>query len=373
MMDGVRLHRALAVTTVVALVGGCTSSADDVTAPESRPDTSMTASPTPAGSATPEATTGPGPTHTADAQAATSPDATPAFTPRPHPVSLPALMQARYDGGDLRLGAVVASSGAFTTYAVTYRSSGLRVSGLLYVPSGDGPFPGLVLNHGYIDPDVYVTGQGLAIEADYLVRSGFVVLHTDYRNHAQSDRDPRNDLRLRLGYTEDTINAVRALRRSGLPEVDPERIGMLGRSMGGGVTLNALVVRPRIVDAAVIYASVSSNTVDNHRKWTRGGRPALADRVENRYGSPRENPEFWRNVSPRTFADRVAVPVLVHHGTADDTCPIAWADATVAALRDGGADVTYRRYPGEGHAFSQAWAPSMAETVAFFREHLGRA
>ena len=45
--------------------------------------------------------------------------------------------------------------------------------------------------------------------------------------------------------------------------VDPDRMAMLGRSMGGGVTLNALVARPGLVDAAVIYASVSSDFLDN--------------------------------------------------------------------------------------------------------------
>jgi dipeptidyl aminopeptidase/acylaminoacyl peptidase len=279
-------------------------------------------------------------------------------------------MEKRYDGRNLRLRRALDVTDAYTKYSVSYRGSGLRISGVLYVPAGDGPFPALVLNHGYIDPDVYVTGQGLQIEQNYLARSGFVVLHTDYRNHAGSDEDPRNGLRLRLGYTEDTINAVKALRRSGLPQVDPDRIGMLGRSMGGGVTLNALVVRPRLVDAAVIYASVSSRTFDNHRKWIRPGRPALAARIERRHGTPKENPRFWREVSPRTYAERVRAPVLVHHGTADDTCPIEWADETVRALKKSGADVTYRRYPGEGHAFSSAWQPSMRRTVAFFREHL---
>jgi dipeptidyl aminopeptidase/acylaminoacyl peptidase len=279
-------------------------------------------------------------------------------------------MDRDYDGRGLQLGQVLQANDAFTMYAASYRGGGLTVSGVLYLPTGAGPFPALVLNHGYIDPAVYTTGQGLQIEQDYLARSGFVVLHTDYRNHAGSDSDPSNDVRLRLGYTEDTINAVLALRSSGLPQVDPDRIGMLGRSMGGGVTLNALVVDPDLVKAAVIYASVSSNTVDNHQKWTRGGRPDLAARIESRYGSPEQNPRFWRNVSPRTFVDRVRVPVLVHHGTADTTCPIEWADATVAALQKAGADVTYRRYPGEGHAFSAAWAESMQTTVAFFREHL---
>ncbi len=304
-----------------------------------------------------------------------SPDTAPAPTPAPpeppaNPVSLPSLMERDFDGRALRVGDVLASNEAYTKSAVTYRSGDLRISGVLYVPTGAGPFPALVLNHGYIDPDVYVTGQGLQIEQDYLARSGFVVLHTDYRNHAGSDSDPANDKRLRLGYTDDTINAVLALRDSGLPAVDPDRIGMMGRSMGGGVTMNALVVAPGLVDAAVIYASVSSATVDNHNKWTVGERPELAGRIERRFGSPEQAPEFWATVSPRTYFDRITEPVLVHHGTADETCPIAWADKTVAAMERQGVDVTYARYPGEGHAFSAAWADSMATTVGFFRQHL---
>jgi dipeptidyl aminopeptidase/acylaminoacyl peptidase len=104
--------------------------------------------------------------------------------------------------------------------------------------------------------------------------------------------------------------------------------------------------------------------------WTRGERPEVADEIESEYGSPEGNPQFWADVSPRTFVDRVEVPVLVHHGTADETCPIEWADATVAAMQGAGVDVTYLRYPGEGHAFSAAWADSMQASVEFFRKHL---
>ena len=56
--------------------------------------------------------------------------------------------------------------------------------GSCWCPTGKGPFPAVVLNHGYIEPSIYVTGQGLAREQDYLARAGFVVLHTDYRGHA---------------------------------------------------------------------------------------------------------------------------------------------------------------------------------------------
>ena len=95
-------------------------------------------------------------------------------------------------------------------------------------------------------------------EHDYLARHGYVVLHTDYRGHASSDNDPNVDYELRLPYAVDTINAVKAVKSSKLPYLDKNRVGWLGRSMGGGVTLTALVAQPGLVDAAVIYASVSS-------------------------------------------------------------------------------------------------------------------
>jgi dipeptidyl aminopeptidase/acylaminoacyl peptidase len=145
---------------------------------------------------------------------------------------------------------------------------------------------------------------------------------------------------------------------------------MLGRSMGGGVTLNALVVAPGLVDAAVVYASVSSSTWDNHVQWTRPGRPAVAAAIEGRHGTRQTAPDFWRGVSPRTYFDRVSDPVLVHHGTADDTCPIAWADETVDALESAGARVTYAVSPGEGHTFEAGWLRSIERTVAFLRRHL---
>ena len=185
-------------------------------------------------------------------------------------------------------------------------------------------------------------------EQDYLARAGYVVLHTDYRNHAQSDDDPTAELELRLGYTEDVINAVLAVKRSTLPNLDKERIGLLGRSMGGGVTLNALVVQPGLVDAAVVFAPVSSNTVDNFNRWIRGdpGRDRLADQIIERYGSPERNPQFWRDVSPRTFFNRITEPILIHHGTDDESCPIRWSRQTLAALEQAGKDAPALRLRG---------------------------
>src|SRR5690606_36118010 len=154
-----------------------------------------------------------------------------------------------------------------------------------------------------------------------LARAGYVVLHTDYRNHAGSSKDPRAERRMRLGYTVDTINAVQALRATKRVPVDDDRIGLLGRSMGGGIVYNVLVTAPGLVDAAVVFAPVSSRTADNFNRWIRGGDGPddLSDFILTRYGEPREARRFWREVSPRTYFDRITEPVLIHHGTADES------------------------------------------------------
>jgi dipeptidyl aminopeptidase/acylaminoacyl peptidase len=180
------------------------------------------------------------------------------------------------------------------------------------------------------------------------------------------------DYELRLPYAVDTINAVKAVKSSKLPFLDKDRVGWLGRSMGGGVTLTALVAQPGLVDAAVIYASVSSLAADNWKQFYRPSedRSRTNRRIARTYGLPDDSPEFWRAASPRPYFDRITEPVLVHHGTRDDTCPISWSEATVKALKAAGKDVTFVTYTGEGHTFDRRWQRSIERTVAFFDKHL---
>lgn len=352
------MRAAVGAGVLLLLVGsGCTPG-DDVRPGDAR-TTGVSPAPEaeqPEGSATP-----------------TAPTTEESTAPPPHPVSLPALMEKEHDGGRLRLGPVTQRTDAYITREVRYRSDGLTISGLMNLPHGDGPFPALVLAHGYIDPGIYVTGQGLRREQDHLARAGYLTLHVDYRNHAASDDDPSAEPTLRLGYTEDVINAVRALRGWRRGPVDRERIGLVGRSMGGGVVYNVLTVAPGLVDAAVVFAPVSSDTVDNFERWIRPdpGRSRLAATILDRYGEPEEAPRFWRRVSPRTYFDRVTEPLMIHHGTNDETCPIAWSRRTVRALTNADKTVRFHVYEGEQHAFGPQWPLSMRRTVDFLGRHLG--
>jgi dipeptidyl aminopeptidase/acylaminoacyl peptidase len=279
-------------------------------------------------------------------------------------LSLPAFWSQQFEGRDLKLVKTLTSNSAYTRHAVTYRSGKFRISGVMNIPKGSGPFPVVILAHGYIDPKIYKSGQGLAREQDYLARRGFVAFHTDYRDHAQSDRDPANADSLRIGYVEDVINAALAVKSSSIPGLDPQRVSLLGRSMGGGIAYNALVSRPGLFDAAVIYASVSTKAEENTAKFMRSN-PQARDRIYAKYGTPKQNPKFWAQMSSITFFDRISDPILVHHGTADGTCPIVWADTAVKRLKALGKDVTYRTYQGSGHTFYSEWTLSMRRTVSF--------
>jgi dipeptidyl aminopeptidase/acylaminoacyl peptidase len=285
-------------------------------------------------------------------------------------LSLPTLMREKWRASRIRQVEVEVETDAYTRSRVTYRSGDLTISGVLLRPRGQGPFPGIVLNHGYIEPEFYDTGQGLAREQDWLARQGFAVLHTDYRGHWTSDPPVGPfDRESRLGYTRDAVNAVLALERE--PYVDPDRMAMLGRSMGGGVTLNALVAYPDLVEAAVIYASVSSSYPENLVHFTEPNRPEELQQFYARFGTPQVNPRFYRGLSSRTYFDRISDPLLIHHGTADETCPFPWARATQRLLERAGADSTLEVYKGEHHAFVPRWQDSIERTVQFLRRRLG--
>jgi dipeptidyl aminopeptidase/acylaminoacyl peptidase len=348
------------------LLAGCTAD------PSGAPSPSEVADVGPSPAATSPTSAAPSPTPSA--APTTTPEPSPSPTPRkkPNPISVQALIEKSYDGRDLRLGRRLDAPGPYRRYLVTYRGDGERISGVMNVPNGKGPFPVLVLNHGYIDPDVYVAGQGMARENDYLARRGFVTLHIDYRNHAGSTDDPDVDYELRLPYAVDTINAVKAVKASDLPFLDGDRVGWLGRSMGGAVTLTAMAAQPGLVDAAVVYASTSSLAADNWRQFSRDAEDQRTNRrIERGYGLPDDNPKFWLGASARPYLGRVTEPLLMHHGTEDDSCPIAWSRSTTQTLKAAGKDVTLLTYQGQGHRMEgAAFARSIDRTADFFAERL---
>ncbi len=286
-----------------------------------------------------------------------------------HDLSIPALLFDDASGADFRMEKVLAENEAYTRHYISYSSSGLKISGIMNVPKGEGPFPVLVLNHGHIDTSVYTNGRGLKREQDYLARQGYVVIHPDYRNHAESDDDNRDELAVRLGYAQDAMNALHALRQANPEFADTQKAGMLGHSMGGGVTLASLVSQPDLIDAAVLYAPVSGDLRMSFERWM-SRRPEAAKKIEALYGLPEQAPEFWSGVSAETFYSRIAAPILIFHGAKDADVPLSWSQKTLELLRASGKQAELVTYPNAPHEFIQDWPDFMRRSTEFFDRHL---
>lgn len=318
---------------------------------------------------------------TPPASSSPTPSATVEPEPPVQPISVPGLAEQTLRGDRLRLGAVRERNAQYTSYDVTYRSratgrlsetgppstEAYTISGVLNVPTGKGPFPAVVLAHGYIDPAIYQRGQGMTRERGYLAERGYIALHVDYRNHAESGKDPRADTRMRLGYSADVINAAKALKATQQVPVKDDRVFYFGRSMGGGVLLKALVAEPGLVKAASAWAAVSSLEADNFNHFIRPDPQdsALREQMFRRHGAPEQNLTFWRANSSRPYFGRITEPVLMVHGRFDDTCPPRWARATQRALKKAGVDARLAMYD-DGHPFGPAFFAAMDRTVKFF-------
>lgn len=294
---------------------------------------------------------------------------------KPNPDSIPAMAEKEYEGSDLKLAQVLDDNAFYTRYSITYGSEGLKISGIMNIPKGNGPFPVLFLNHGYIDPKIYANGQGLRREQDYFARNGYAVLHSDYRGHAFSDPDPDGNVRPRSDYVEDVLNAISAVKKSELPELqklDKENIGMLGHSMGGGIAINIMTIKPEIIKAFVLLAPISADYRKNFERWVLPDDDfdGIAEKFYRRYGTYEENPETWESFSAKNYFDRVKAPVMLHQGALDRDVPVGWSRELKDGLEKAEKEIVYHEYPLEGHTFFDAQGVVMQRSLEFFDKHL---
>ena len=271
-----------------------------------------------------------------------------------------------YGQGEIEILQVMEETPSFTRYLIAYPSDGLRITGMLNRPKGDGPFPAVILNHGYYPLDVYQTGNGTKLAADYLAARGFLTISPDFRSHAGSDDAPNL---FRAGHVIDVLNLIPLVQK--LPYARPGKVGMWGHSNGGAITAKAMVVSDQI-GAALIYAPASSNIVEDY--WFRveraASRGAQIDPIEWPV-KPEEGPDLYERLSPLPYLQYVQAPVQIHWGTADETVPLKWPDDLRAGLEAAGKQVTMHVYEGQPHSFQGAGnGLYLQRMVEFFAQHL---
>jgi dipeptidyl aminopeptidase/acylaminoacyl peptidase len=277
------------------------------------------------------------------------------------------LRAREYPGGTIQVRSVLTYTNVFTRYYINYPSDGLTITGIMQIPQGEGPFPVIVLNHGYIAPHRYWSGADTWRAAGYLNEQGYLTIAPDFRGWGQSDHAKNY---FWTGQTIDTLNAIGSL--SSVPQADPDRVGMWGHSMGGGATTDAITIDPRI-KAAVIYAPTSADK-DTSRRWQRApsAYPAKVGLdLLQAYAEAWIDPNFMYRASPIHHFDLVVAPVQLHIGTEDTMTPPYWTDNIHKALLLAGKDVEYFVYPGQGHAFhGESWLLFMRRVSDFFDRHL---
>jgi len=288
------------------------------------------------------------------------------------------LRAGEYPGSDIEVVRELERGANYRRYYVYYLSDGLKIYSLLTIPIGEKPtggWPAIVFNHGYIPPDVYVTTERYIAYVDQLARNGYVVFRIDYRGHDRSEGEARGAYG-DPGYTVDVLNAVASIQKH--PDVNPDKIGMWGHSMGGYLTLRAMVISNQ-VKVGVIWAGVVASYTDLLYNWRRTGSftPSPSSRGVSwrtgwieQYGTPEQNPDFWAAISANSYLSDLSGPLELHHGTEDEDVPLNFSIRFAEEVRSVGAIADLYTYEGDNHNISNYFSTAMARTIAFFDKYL---
>jgi dipeptidyl aminopeptidase/acylaminoacyl peptidase len=316
------------------------------------------------------------------------------------PYTIRGLRQHNFQSGKIHIRSTLDDENQFyTSYLIDYPSDGLTITGVMQIPVGEGPFPVIVMNHGFFGRSVYRSGDGTDRASPYLAEHGYITLASDYRSWGESDIGASF---FYSGLVTDVINLINAI--PSIPEADSSRIGIWGHSMGGGVTMKVLTVlsdqnenAKTQIKAAVLYSPVSADDADIINRWGMGCFGDIAEgeqiigcnssdvipielprNLQDAYRLAASDANTLKEISPFYHLDLINVPVQIHYGTEDGKfisgTPPEWSVKLTQGLRDAGKDVELLQYEGEGHSFiGQPWFDFMGRTLRFFDKYVKNA
>ncbi|WP_144051643.1 S9 family peptidase [Fibrisoma limi] len=233
---------------------------------------------------------------------------------------------------------------------IRYKSfDGMEIPALLYKPkdmkAGD-KHPAILSIHGGPGGQTRLTYSPLV---QYLVNNGYVVLAVNNRGssgygktfYAADDRK-HGDADLR-----DCVESKKFLTSTGY--VDPAKIGIMGGSYGGYMTLAGLTFTPDEFAVGVDIFGVANwiRTLNSMPEWWGPQREALFKEI----GHPKADSVALYNKSPLFHTERIRKPLLVIQGANDPRVLKIESDEIVANVKKNGVPVEYVTFPDEGHGF----------------------
>jgi len=152
------------------------------------------------------------------------------------------------------------------------------------------------------------------------------------------------------GPARDVLAGVDALVEDGL--ADPDRLGLTGGSYGGYLT-NWIVAHDDRFRAAMTCRSVSDMGV----LMLTGDISNLEWAALEFGGTPLEDPDLFREISPLTYAANIRTPLLIQHSERDVRTTVGQAEALFTVLRTLRRPVRLMRVPEETHELTRSGTP----------------
>lgn len=234
---------------------------------------------------------------------------------------------------------------------VRYKSfDGLEIPAIYYKPhqaSVTNKVPAVVLVHGGPGGQARV---GYFSLIQYLVNHGYAVLDVNNRGSSGYGKtffkmDNRNHGDKDL---KDCVWGKNYL--ASLPYIDSSKIGIMGGSYGGYMTLAALAFQPNEFKVGVDIFGVANwlRTLREVPPYWESFRKALYEEI----GDPNTADTVrLKQFSPLLHAGNINKPLMVLQGANDPRVLQVESDEVVAAVRKNGVPVEYTVFPDEGHGF----------------------
>ena len=261
------------------------------------------------------------------------------------------MRQQSYPGSPITFEQTLAPGANYNQYIVSYISDGYKIYALMTIPMGQKPatgWPVIIFNHGYIPPSLYRTTERYVAYVNAIARAGYIVFKSDYRGNGYSEGSAAGGGYGSAGYTDDVLNALSSLKA--YKDADPNRIGMWGHSMGGQVTLRAMVVS-KDIKAGVIWGGVVAPYPNIFARSTfgqgtgtgsfpapppgssfAGGRNWTAQ-LTQKYGTVQQNPAFWASISPNSYVADLSGPLQLQASITDEEVPVAASETLLPSSR----------------------------------------
>ena len=209
-----------------------------------------------------------------------------------------------------------------------------------------------------------------AIDQFYLNELGMAVLKPNVRGSSGYGKEY---LKLdNAAQREDSVRDIGALLDwiAAQPELDPDRVAVIGGSYGGYMVLSSLAHYSDRIKAGVDIVGIAS-----FNSFLKNTSPYRQDLRRVEYGDERDPAmqAVFAKIDPVNIAQQIRSALLVAHGRNDPRVPFSEAEQIVAKVRADGREVWTIYADNEGHGFAKkANADYLsASIVLFFQHHLG--